>query len=127
MVNSATDVVLENIEIPVPGANEVLVCSTVVGICGSDMHAAHGRHPFMSLRFRPGHEVVGVASGAGADVDPAWIGARDRGNERPVGSTAWPKATRASGCCRRGRPRRQLWPAWSGHEHEAPENARARG
>lgn len=67
VVNSATDVVLENIEIPVPAANEVLVRSTVVGICGSDLHAAHGR------------------------------------------------------------PRRQLLPAWNGHERETAKNARARG
>ncbi|TFB75398.1 alcohol dehydrogenase [Cryobacterium glaciale] len=76
VVNSATDIVLERTAVPVPGANEVLVRSAVVGICGSDMHAAHGKHPFMSLPFRPGHEVVGVVSGAGANVDPAWIGTR---------------------------------------------------
>ncbi|GAB3618474.1 alcohol dehydrogenase catalytic domain-containing protein [Okibacterium endophyticum] len=76
VVNSATDVVLETIPVPEPAANEVLVRSTVVGICGSDMHAAHGTHPFMSLPFRPGHEVVGMVEGVGADVDASLVGRR---------------------------------------------------
>lgn len=76
VVNSATDVFLESIGVPVPTANEVFVRSTVVGICGSDMHAAHGRHPFISLRFRPGHEVVGVVEGAGSNVETSLIGTR---------------------------------------------------
>lgn len=54
---------------PQPGPGEVLVHSVVSGICGSDTHAAHGRHPFITLPYHPGHEVVGqvVATGPGVD------------------------------------------------------------
>lgn len=38
------------------------------GICGSDIHATHGRHPFVPLPYHPGHEVVGVVAGVGAGV-----------------------------------------------------------
>jgi 2-desacetyl-2-hydroxyethyl bacteriochlorophyllide A dehydrogenase len=44
---------------PAPQAGEVLVQSMLVGVCGSDTHAQHGRHPFISLPYAPGHEVVG--------------------------------------------------------------------
>lgn len=76
VVNSATDVYIETVAVPTPAPGEVLVRSTVVGICGSDMHAAHGRHPFMSLPFRPGHEVVGVVERVGSEVDDSLVGVR---------------------------------------------------
>lgn len=76
IVNSFDDIAIEKIVEPQPGAGEVLVRSTVVGICGSDMHAAHGRHPFMSLPFWPGHEVVGVVTGVGSGADPDLNGKR---------------------------------------------------
>lgn len=76
IVNSFDDIAVEKIAEPQAGAGEVLVRSTVVGICGSDMHAAHGRHPFMSLPFWPGHEVVGVVTGVGSGVDPDLNGKR---------------------------------------------------
>lgn len=73
---SVTVRALDDIEValapePEAGAGEVVVHSRVVGICGSDMHAARGHHPFMSLPFQPGHEVVGVVRALGDGVDTA--------------------------------------------------------
>jgi L-iditol 2-dehydrogenase len=76
VVDSIDDITIEHTPLPEPGPGEVLIRSTVVGICGSDLHAAHGRHPFISLPMRPGHEVVGVVAGVGDGVDPALIGTR---------------------------------------------------
>ncbi|HEY7273311.1 MAG TPA: alcohol dehydrogenase catalytic domain-containing protein [Actinoplanes sp.] len=45
---------------PVPGPDEVLVRTVVAGICGSDTHAMHGRHPFITLPYAAGHEASGV-------------------------------------------------------------------
>jgi 2-desacetyl-2-hydroxyethyl bacteriochlorophyllide A dehydrogenase len=73
VVNSIDDITIEETEIPEAGPGEVLIRSTVVGICGSDMHAAHGRHPFVDLPMRPGHEVVGVVTRTGDGVDPALV------------------------------------------------------
>lgn len=54
---------------PIPGSGEVLVRMVAVGICGSDIHATHGRHPFMPLPYHPGHEVLGTVKAAADGVD----------------------------------------------------------
>jgi len=61
-------IAVETTEIPAPGPNEALIRTLVAGVCGSDLHAAHGRHPFVPLPYRPGHEVVGVIETAGSAV-----------------------------------------------------------
>ena len=62
-------IAVETADIPVPGPGEALVRTLAAGVCGSDLHAAHGRHPFVALPYRPGHEVVGVieTTGQGAE------------------------------------------------------------
>ncbi len=57
-------------------AGEILVHSVVTGVCGSDTHAAHGRHPFITLPYHPGHEVVGVVAALGPGVDAVAVGQR---------------------------------------------------
>ncbi|MFD8388598.1 zinc-binding dehydrogenase [Streptomyces sp. NPDC059680] len=71
LVRSLDDISLEQVPAPVPGDDELLVRTTVVGVCGSDTHAAAGHHPFIDLPYRPGHEAVGVvaAAGSGAEED----------------------------------------------------------
>jgi L-iditol 2-dehydrogenase len=59
---------LEETVAPTVGAGEVLVRTTAVGICGSDLHALAGTHPFIDLPCRPGHEVVGVVEEVSSDV-----------------------------------------------------------
>jgi L-iditol 2-dehydrogenase len=49
--------------IPTAGPGEVLVRTVVAGVCGSDTHALHGRHPFITLPYAAGHEVSGVVVG----------------------------------------------------------------
>ncbi|GAA5157127.1 alcohol dehydrogenase catalytic domain-containing protein [Pseudonocardia eucalypti] len=69
LVNSADDIRVERVPFPeAPGEGQVLVHSRLVGICGSDTHAAAGRHPFIRLPYRPGHEVVGVVGAIGQGV-----------------------------------------------------------
>ena len=69
-------IAIEQAEIPAPDPAEVLVRSVVSGVCGSDTHAAHGRHPFVSLPYHPGHEVVGVVESVGAEVSGIAVGDR---------------------------------------------------
>jgi len=64
-------IAVEAADIPAPGPNEALVRTLVAGVCGSDLHAARGSHPFVPLPYRPGHEVVGVIEAAGAAAG-AW-------------------------------------------------------
>lgn len=53
---------VELVDVPAPmaGPGEAVVRMSAAGICGSDVHASQGRHPFVPLPYRPGHEVVGV-------------------------------------------------------------------
>jgi threonine dehydrogenase-like Zn-dependent dehydrogenase len=53
-------IAVETAGIPVPGPGEALVRTLAAGVCGSDLHAVRGRHPFIALPYRPGHEVVGI-------------------------------------------------------------------
>ncbi|MBA2946884.1 zinc-dependent alcohol dehydrogenase [Streptomyces himalayensis] len=69
LVRSIDDITVEQIPAPVAGDGELLVRTTVVGVCGSDTHAALGHHPFMPLPYRPGHEAVGVVAAAGPNAD----------------------------------------------------------
>jgi 2-desacetyl-2-hydroxyethyl bacteriochlorophyllide A dehydrogenase len=61
-------IAVETADIPAPEPNEALIRTLVAGVCGSDLHAAHGRHPFVALPYRPGHEVVGVVEATGSDA-----------------------------------------------------------
>ena len=66
LVRSVDDITLEEVPAPVPGDDELLNRNTVVGVCGSDTHAAPGHHPFIDLPYRPGHEVLGVVTETGS-------------------------------------------------------------
>lgn len=61
---------------PVPGPEEATVRVTVAGICGSDLHAVAGHHPWMKLPLPLGHEVVGVVEAIGSGVSGIAIGTR---------------------------------------------------
>ena len=69
-------IAVEAADIPAPGPDEALVRTIVTGVCGSDLHAAHGRHPFVPLPYRPGHEVVGVIETAGSAAEAPAPGQR---------------------------------------------------
>lgn len=58
------------------GPGEAVVRMSAVGICGSDVHASHGRHPFVPLPYHPGHEIVGVVTHLGEQTDQAAVGQR---------------------------------------------------
>lgn len=75
VVSSLDDVVVETETADTPRPGEVRVGTSLVGICGSDLHAACGRHPFIDLPYRPGHEAVAVDA-VGAGVDESWLGTR---------------------------------------------------
>lgn len=76
VVKSPGEIVVEQAPVPAPGPDELLVSTLVSGVCGSDTHAAHGKHPFVPLPYRPGHEVVGVVEEVGADVTSVTVGQR---------------------------------------------------
>jgi 2-desacetyl-2-hydroxyethyl bacteriochlorophyllide A dehydrogenase len=76
VVVSAGGIDVVEAAVPTPGPGQVLVRSLVTGICGSDTHAAHDRHPFIRLPYHPGHEVVGVVEALADDVTGVTPGQR---------------------------------------------------
>jgi L-iditol 2-dehydrogenase len=66
----------EDAALPEPGAGEVRVRAEAVGICGSDLHALAGHHPFIDLPVVPGHEAAGVVDAVGEGVDTFAVGDR---------------------------------------------------
>jgi L-iditol 2-dehydrogenase len=57
-----------DVPVPKPGPEEVLIRVQRIGICGSDIHVRHGRHPFTSYPVVQGHEFSGVIEAAGKRV-----------------------------------------------------------
>lgn len=53
---------------PNPQAGEVLVRIQRIGVCGSDIHVWHGRHPFTSYPVVQGHEFSATVEEAGPGV-----------------------------------------------------------
>ena len=73
---------------PAPGAGEVLLRIKRIGICGSDVHVYHGRHPYTSYPVIQGHEVAAVVEGVGPGVTSVRAGKK---------VTAMPQIV--CGCC----------------------------
>lgn len=46
--------------------NEVLIKVMKIGVCGSDIHVYHGKHPYTSYPVVQGHEVSGEIVKVGA-------------------------------------------------------------
>lgn len=57
-----------NVPVPVPGDEQVLVKIMKIGVCGSDIHVYHGKHPFTPYPVVQGHEVSAEVVSAGKNV-----------------------------------------------------------
>lgn len=53
---------------PVPGKGQVLIRVRRIGVCGSDVHVQHGKHPFTPYPVVQGHEFSGVIEKVGRGV-----------------------------------------------------------
>ena len=91
---------VEEVDRPIPGADDVLIQVEACGVCHSDLHVAEGDQPALKgitkALLIPGHEVVGRVAERGANVKHLSVGDR-------VG-VAWLHATCGEcGPCREGR------------------------
>jgi 2-desacetyl-2-hydroxyethyl bacteriochlorophyllide A dehydrogenase len=59
---------LREVPVPAAGPGEVLLSVRRIGVCGSDIHVWHGRHPFTSYPVVQGHEYSGRVEAVGAGV-----------------------------------------------------------
>ncbi|MDI6782572.1 MAG: alcohol dehydrogenase catalytic domain-containing protein [bacterium] len=69
-------VILEEVAKPKPKKNEVLIATKTAGICGSDVHAYYGKHPFIHCPIVQGHEFSGVVAELGPGVKGLKVGQR---------------------------------------------------
>ena len=61
--------VLKELDIPTPGAGQILVKTEACGVCHTDLHAASGDWPLKpALPFTPGHEGIGIVTALGTGV-----------------------------------------------------------
>jgi L-iditol 2-dehydrogenase len=67
---------IREVDKPVPGEHEALIRVHAIGVCGTDIHAYHGRHPFISCPIVIGHEAAGEVVEAGSGVRDIKIGDR---------------------------------------------------
>ena len=65
-------------DVPVPSyaPNQAMLKVKAVGICGSDIHAYYGKHPFMSFPITLGHEATGEVIAVGSEVTNLKVGDR---------------------------------------------------
>ncbi len=62
------EIVFRDVEIPVPGPDQVLVRIKRIGICGSDIHVYYGKHAGTGYPVTQGHEVSGQVASAGENT-----------------------------------------------------------
>jgi L-iditol 2-dehydrogenase/threonine 3-dehydrogenase len=62
-------------------SNEIKLKIQRIGVCGSDIHVYHGKHPFTSYPVVQGHEYSGEVVAVGESVTVVQIG--DKATARP--------------------------------------------
>ena len=68
------EIIFREVPIPKPEAGQVLIKIQRIGICGSDIHVYHGKHPFTSYPVTQGHEVSGEVAALGEGVETFAVG-----------------------------------------------------
>jgi 2-desacetyl-2-hydroxyethyl bacteriochlorophyllide A dehydrogenase len=79
--------VIEFREIPEPGqlrGNEILLRIKKIGICGSDIHVYHGKHPSTPYPVIQGHEYSAIVEAVGKSVIKALPGMKATGRPQLV-------------------------------------------
>ena len=68
------EIIFRDVETPKPQAGQALVKIMRIGVCGSDIHVYHGKHPFTPYPVTQGHEVSGKIVALGEGVTDLRIG-----------------------------------------------------
>lgn len=76
ILRAGGDLRYETVPDPTPGAQDAIVKVRACSICGSDLHAFHGKHPRLTFPRILGHEFAGEIVAVGAKLDGFRIGDR---------------------------------------------------
>lgn len=76
ILHGGSDLRLETVPDPVPGPREAVVKVHACSICGSDLHAFHGKHPRLTFPRILGHEFAGEIVALGRELRGFHVGQR---------------------------------------------------
>lgn len=62
------EIIYQDVDVPAVGHDQIKVKMKRIGVCGSDIHVYHGKHPFTSYPVVQGHEVSAQVVEVGSDV-----------------------------------------------------------
>ena len=68
VMTAPKEIRFDTVPVPQPGPGQVLVKIKRIGICGSDIHVYHGKHPYTKYPITQGHEVSGCIAALGEGV-----------------------------------------------------------
>ena len=61
--------VMVDVEMPtIQSVDQILIQTKTVGVCGSEVHAFEGTHPYRKAPVVLGHEMAGIVSSVGKAV-----------------------------------------------------------
>ena len=67
-------IIFQNVVVPNVSDNQIKVKMKCIGVCGSDIHVYHGKHPYTSYPVVQGHEVSAVVEEIGNKVTNVCVG-----------------------------------------------------
>jgi L-iditol 2-dehydrogenase len=65
---------IDETQAPTPGPGQVLLRIQRIGVCGSDIHVFHGKHPYTSYPVVQGHEFSALVAAVGPGVQGIEVG-----------------------------------------------------
>ncbi len=68
------EIIFRDIPVPEIGENDALLRMARIGVCGSDIHVYHGKHPFTKYPVTQGHEVSAIIERVGKNVKHLHVG-----------------------------------------------------
>ena len=68
IMNRPGELTFRDVPVPAVAPHQIKVRMKRIGVCGSDVHVFHGRHPYTSYPVVQGHEVSAMVVEVGAEV-----------------------------------------------------------
>ena len=68
------EIVFQDVPVPAMGSKQIKVKMLKIGVCGSDIHVWHGKHPYTSYPVVQGHEMSARVVEAGSEVTNVKVG-----------------------------------------------------
>lgn len=83
-------IIFTDAPVPEVNSNQIKVKMMRIGVCGSDVHVNHGKHPYTSYPVVQGHEVSAQVVEAGSDVTNVAVGDKVTIQPQVVCGTCYP-------------------------------------